>query len=762
MGPKGTVDLFPMVDGVAQLIPDKLPKTPLFDEYGCVYNDNEESIIKEYSESSCYFIAHMIRVQVYVRHCSCGHEKCRIPWSHRSYHRISKATMVRNEVPLIYWVVVTTMNGPGAAAYVELSKILFGVAELPGLSPDESPSKFFGVDTMRKLNFGYLARQRVDMRRRCPKCEPIWNEEHKVYVNGCDTISVDVKRLRSKIHEADTPEKLNENSDCERTLYLTRNELNFFPGNELTQSRHVLRSICGTLINKKYTGMLKLEVGDQRISSLLVPNWYVAHARILIDAYNLKLRGDDDSPLFIVHETELIPLEVNQTVVYHLASVFYWILHDSCVATQYVTQKGARVMNEVLQRSSFDKDDIRLWKTNNELRLDLVEVIEKCCVPSTLSQSAFELHPLVRSLFDGFLKTVTILRVKADANTRRNFIPEHDRVSPDASTGVWTNFTSSSTKFANWVHWDKRKTKRPLDMHKMFGYEECQKPDWTKDKHPTQSEGVLTIMCLKSRHVLATIFLTGHEGRKDCVATLWCYHPVLGKLEYVISDTACMHAIYVAIRTGDFSHIRWILDSFHALGHNCGPIYSPDGYDVFILINTSMIEQYHARLKCLETSFQGMKLNSAMMLLQHLQRDLSLEFLKEFQYPLSSTQWPAPPTEESTPRANRGVPASSIPVGAAENKTDVPVIVSINKREPTSAQFNNRMIEHLLLPNDVQNSSFMRSLFQALRTIEVPQFRALCLNKAHSKICENKGCALCLIETHILVTMSFICHSSYR
>jgi hypothetical protein len=227
---------------------------------------------------------------------------------------------------------------------------------------------------------------------------------------------------------------------------------------------------------------------------------------------------------------------------------------------------------QVIEAQQFNEAQIMHWQ--KVLRIDLIDLIRNGS--DNVGNGVKQLHYLTASLFNIFLDTVTFYRKKASMSFLRNFIPHDQRTLPDATCGFWSNFTSSGQKLANWPYWDKREAKTEIrNLLQKLGYEECSKPDWLKKKHPTLSEGVLTIMCVKSGVVCSSTFLCDHEGRKDCLAALWCYHPSPELIDFIISDTACMHAIFTAIRTGDFSHIRWILDKFHAEGIIVKPFMGP-------------------------------------------------------------------------------------------------------------------------------------------------------------------------------------------
>ena len=109
-----------------------------------------------------------------------------------------------------------------------------------------------------------------------------------------------------------------------------------------------------------------------------------------------------------------------------------------------------------------------------------------------------------------------------------------------------------------------------------------------------QSEGVLTMMCLRSGVILGNTFLTGHEGCKDASAALYSYHSLQG-LECIMSDTPCMHATYLNTRCGrDFDGIQQIGDRYHIPTHLCFSIYNPAEFAKYDHKNTSIIEQWHA------------------------------------------------------------------------------------------------------------------------------------------------------------------------
>jgi hypothetical protein len=137
---------------------------------------------------------------------------------------------------------------------------------------------------------------------------------------------------------------------------------------------------------------------------------------------------------------------------------------------------------------------------------------------------------------------------------KRSIIAPEHRTIPDASTGVWTTFSSKNVKIADWPYWDKRITKRAMkNFLKQIGQEQCNKPSWQKKKIKGKSEGLFTIMCPLSGVVIATTLLSDREGRDTALALIYCYNPSPELIEFIISDTACMHAVFTAIRTGEFA-----------------------------------------------------------------------------------------------------------------------------------------------------------------------------------------------------------------
>jgi hypothetical protein len=650
------------------------------------------------------------------------------------------------------------MRGTGAAAYVKLIQDLYQLAEIPSIEEDHTPSKFFESDTMRKLIYGYLCRWRRNMSYCCPVCPQVWNSQFSMWVNGCKGYIIDAKVLRIDLNEdieaAHSYKK--DDTEVKRTQYLVRNQITFLPGDELNESRYLIRSMCGSITKQGYTNMLKLTGNDLRLDALKVPECYHHHVVVILEAFKLlDLNNDNESQLFINGETE-----VNRTLVFYLAVVFYNICHDSCVATQYVCEAECRVLQQLLDKTSFNGDYIQhLRKT---LRNNLFDLVSKC---SIATKDGFELHPLVSSLFNGFVDAVVYYRKKALMCEKRSLIAPENQTSPDASTGVWTSFSSKNVKIAKWPYWDKRKSQRVIkNLLKKIGYEQCEKPSWQKKKLHGKSEGLFTFMCPFSGVVIASTFLSDHEGRDTALAALYCYHPSPKVIEFIISDTACMHAVFTAIRTGEFSHIRWVLDRFHAGGHNCKGIYSTSNYKEFENLNDSIIEQYHASIDCLEQSFFNTKLASACMILQHFNYDLMLEMMKKKNIPQENINWrDDTPSESQVPEATTlaEVPTTSsnsnltaeVPttysasnviaeVAASldplsfvllSNRNRVPSTNSVplnpNIHIPSTSSSGSstssisssdiRITDLLSLPNQLGVASSLNAVFQVLRSIKV-------------------------------------------
>lgn len=158
------------------------------------------------------------------------------------------------------------------------------------------------------------------------------------------------------------------------------------------------------------------------------------------------------------------------------------------------------------------------------------------------------------------------------------------------------------------------------------------------------SEGVLTFMCLKSHTVVGVTFLTAHEGQKDAAAALYCFHPYINGLVSVVCDTPCMHASYLMTRDPrDFVGLKFTADRFHGRTHTCVEIYDANEYRLYDHVNTSLIEQHHAIIDCLTTTFKSTTLSHAMFLLQMLHQDIYDSKCKELGAAEASTCWPTAP-----------------------------------------------------------------------------------------------------------------------
>mmetsp|Transcript_8998 Transcript_8998/g.10809 ORF Transcript_8998/g.10809 Transcript_8998/m.10809 type:complete len:98 (+) Transcript_8998:10686-10979(+) len=95
------------------MIPRMIEKTPLSDSKNCFYKE-DQFLVKElnhHGNSRAFFTAHSRPVDVWVRNCSCYHMECRYHFIDDKFHRVSRATMVANEVPLLYWKLTKTMRG---------------------------------------------------------------------------------------------------------------------------------------------------------------------------------------------------------------------------------------------------------------------------------------------------------------------------------------------------------------------------------------------------------------------------------------------------------------------------------------------------------------------------------------------------------------------------------------------------------------------------------------------------------------------------
>gem|GEM_PF-4948036 len=725
--------------------------TPLHGTHGCVYCSDTspdgwislelDGSGREHQYSLAFFLSHSRKVQVNTRQCSGAHPECQVKYTGRSdgFHRHSYDTMMRHEVILLYWHVTKTMHGPGAQSFGGMLHEIYRLAGGRKEGLNYNRTLFMEADTLRSCVFGYLARQRRVMNKRCPTCP-----------DGCPHITFDAKKLRHPVRlspgglSPDQTTKSSPRSDCG---VRGRDDRIFFPGEAsklLRQAVHALaRDVLGKgsriksehafshadaeYVTKNSSGMLQLAV------KVLLDHWKCTHAATLAaggvgegvkstrdhdgdgsesggshveesdedgsdtETYRAvrtqQRRGpkDGESPASragvqvgdeitqvqghcvssepfsgVVRRLTGLPCDVpialrmrrhglgeySATLVKlydgglcmqveaagggcgarvqalylkptglhrELAYQLYWMTNPQCEVTQWITTRSLPVLKVFLTdyRSSqkvYASTSERL--RSDGLRISISRLIDEARVRVLGFPGKYTLHPAALALLDGALERAEEVTASLSRIPRRealSSISSESRPVYDPSTGVAYHFTKKGERLF-WFPDFKTKSEPKC---------KCRKPDWMKSSpNAGLSEGVLTVMCLRSGVVLGNTMLTGHEGCKDGTAALYSFHPDLSKLGSVVCDTPCMHSTYVNTRCGaDFCWVKWTGDRFHIKAHTCRGVYCPDEFIDYARVNTSLIEQWHSVMDCLVRTVKGSTLCHAMLLLQTLQDD---------------------------------------------------------------------------------------------------------------------------------------------
>ena len=717
-------------------IPEQTP--PLHEVHGCVYHNFDGPSgwsIREtdgggnlHPHSKAFFLSHSRDVDVWTRQCSGGHPECAIGYTGRydGFHRNSHDTMVRHEVLLMYWHVTKSMHGPGAHSYGEMIKEIYRLAGGTREDLHYKRTLFMEAELLRSCVFGFLARQRRIMNKRCPTCP-----------DGCRHITFDAKKLRHPVRLSSggvSPEQITEHTPKIHCGSRKREDRLFWGGGGNKQFRDNVHSLAGAILGKA-SRKREIAFTDDKADAVVAgaPEGYKPAVKILlahwkcIRSAHVSNRGDDDGDdhggrdgassddgestdsddshderpahrlqrrleagecpasqvglrvgdvLLKAGEcdvstkpfgeivrtlTELpcdIPITFNVrrrgldnfdvafaklfdgglcmevcaaegdrgvmiTALYpkptglhrELAHQLFWMSHPQCEATQWLTMGSAVVLDSFL--AEYDRSPnvhaSTAWNLRSKgLRASIGRLIDEARVRELGNVGVSTLHPAALSFLREMLSRSKEVHAAALTIPRRVPISSDHRPVYDPSTGVAYHFTKTGER-VYW--WPDFKTKSD---HKC----PCRKPDWMRSTPNGLSEGVLTVMCLRSGIILGNTMLTGHEGCKDGASALYSYHPDLSQLESVVCDTPCMHSTYVNTRCGaDFCIVKWTGDRFHIKAHTCRGIFCPDEFEVYDRSNTSLIEQWHSMMDCLSRTVKGSTLCHAMLLLQTLQDD---------------------------------------------------------------------------------------------------------------------------------------------
>ena len=723
-------------------IPEQKP--PLHGATGCVYCDVEHASGWETTEtdgrnlhphSRAFYLSHARDVDVFTRQCSMQHPECDIGYTGRSdgFHRDSHDSMVRHEVLLMYWHITKTMHGPGVQSYGSMVQEIYRLAGGTREVLQYNRTLFMEVCLLRRCVFGFLARQRRVMNKRCPMCP-----------DGCPHLTYDAKKLRHPVHLSEgglSPEQITAQSPKVNCGARKREDRLFWGGAKLT--RESAHSLAAAVLGKKLRkGERHFSLGQSDALITGSPEGYKGAIRILINQLKCMRPGSDAddggsgaddmgsgegessssesdgyvsggdgggfaperpqkrleigaSPAsraglcvgdrfikvgdrdvsqmpFVAVVAVLHGLPCDTEVVFRmrrgsqvhfdatfqklydgglcmdvkegaegsgavilqqypkpaglhreLAHQVYWMTHQQCEATQWLTAGAESALSDFL--CEYDKSSVlyssTAWNLRPKgLRASIGRLIDESRVGDLTASGKYSVHPAALSFLRAMLSRARQVRASLLAIPGRETIPAAARPCYNPSTGVAYHFTKLGERLCWW----------PDFKTQSDGKCRCRKPDWMRSSPNGLSEGVLTVMCLRSGVVLGNTMLTGHEGCKDGAAALYSFHPDLSKVKSVVCDTPCLHSTYVNTRCGaDFSGVQWTGDRFHIKAHTCRGIFCPDEFHMYDRTNTSMIEQWHSVMDCLTRTVKGSTLCHAMLLLQTIQDDHYITICKK-------------------------------------------------------------------------------------------------------------------------------------
>ena len=329
-------------------------------------------------------------------------------------------------------------------------------------------------------------------------------------------------------------------------------------------------------------------------------------------------------------ESMPLPPPPSVALLYEVAKQISNMNNKQCESTQYLPKQSRALLSDFLssyvQNGGFTASVIWGLSSSGYFRKSVLRLIDAAHYDG-LGNKRW-LHPAVYSMLQGMLSRASDVHAEALKGPPR--IPVSSQSPYDPSTGVAYHFTQSGERLYEWPKY--------YNLNSDSSCVSCKKPDWMRTVKG-QSEGVLTMMCLRSGVILGNTFLTGHEGCKDASAALYSYNTLQG-LECVMSDTPCMHATYLNTRCGrDFDGIQHIGDRYHIGTHLCFSIYNPAEFAKYDHVNTSMIEQWHAIMDALTMTVKGSTLAHAMFLLQTLQDDHYIYMCNKNKYPEAKRSW---------------------------------------------------------------------------------------------------------------------------
>jgi hypothetical protein len=636
----------------------------------------KDSLGRTLTYGRAYTLTHSKKVQVFTRQCSHNHPECEIRYSGREHgwHRQTHDTMIKHEVILLYWYILLKMKGPGVESYVGVIQKLYdlskppttvsavggsnsldlgvggggggnrldsgvgGAAEAHGF---EESAMFRKGDVIRACVFGYLARQRRTMNTPCPTCKPKFVGGQ--WVSTCQNVIVDAKRLKIPQSEVyHSPDLVTGETPKVRAAFGQVKERYFLPGDQYKLERQTARAMAAKLMRRSTTS--KQAVTKEAIEQLsknipceykpcidmmiglyekmnLLPNNETNESKTPIPDHDINDADDNDEADDNVYDYDYelrangcVSVEGLSMIQFEICYQIYSICNKQCEATQWITKWDLPIITHILKSSStFSNLQLLEWKQSG-LRASIFHLIESSV--QVISDGEYKLDDKVVSLLSAMVQRVEALLAVVKDKPSRALLDKDKQKPYDPSTGVAYSFSSSGAQMYEWPHWKGVAKSRAKDC-------DCRKPDWMRTTKAGLSEGVLTFMCLKSNTVIGVTFLTAHEGQKDAAAALYCYKPNLEDLVSVVCDTPCMHASYLMTRAPrDFVGVKFTADRFHGKKHTCFEIYDADEYDLYRHVNTSLIEQHHAIIDCLTTTFKSTTLSHAMFLLQTLHQDI--------------------------------------------------------------------------------------------------------------------------------------------
>jgi hypothetical protein len=681
-------------------------QTPLFNDQGCVYGDEDYSV--ETKNCKVYYLTFVICGEVRTRECSCRHPECRIRWSGRTdnLHRVSATTAVAHEVLLLYWHLVPIMHGSGAEAYVKLVQALYSIAEhnedVAQAEVNHDCVQFLKGDTVRKAFYGYVARLRINFSHPCPsRMCPIVNVNGDLH-SQCKNLIWDGKMMALTKANPVTPEVPTDNSPQVTACFKTVAERLFIKGKMQKPLRMAIRQLSQHILEINQSTKTK-DLSEEQYSlvSSLPPeyNGFSDVVKIMITKYDeisshrslygdgdndnddkddVKQQledderdiednvhsgpcGDDVNTLYpkgapdVVDGAALLRSTLTKRVKHNHR------LRRNIPGCDELTYEIANLMNEINREST----EATQWITRRELPhlkhilslsyynfYDLLK-LQNIVRTSTLrlitkggidcKNNQSELRPAISSLLSSMILCVEGILQIGDNGPSRVIIPPEEREPNDPSKGYFINFTEKCQKIA------ELPTFKNLNNAITETDGECNKPSWVHSG-ARGSRGLFTVLCAECGDVKGFTIITTGEGCKHGFSVLSCYHPDPKSIDTLISDTACKHAAYFNTRLPrDFAGIKHTLDEFHSSPHVCGQCFHPEQYQTCDNKNTSFIEQYHARVDVLERMFYSSTIEHAMLILMLFNDDHYHNICDNLHLPMEHRSWPTDPLPSIPP-----------------------------------------------------------------------------------------------------------------